>query len=739
MKILKYIFIALLLVNGATYSVYAQSLVKGSVSEFDSDNRKMPLVGASIQWAGTTIGTVTDADGKFQISMPLANKHLLVVSFVGFAKDTIEIKHLDTALDIVLLADNQLDEAVITEKLGGLYISMLKPMKTEVITSAGLQKLACCNLSESFENSATVDVSFSDAVSGAKQIKMLGLAGTYSQIITENVPSIRGLLLPFGLNHIPGAWLESIQISKGTSSVLNGYEAITGQINLEIKKPQNSSPLFVNLYANQEGRTEANVISALQINEKLSTSVLGHFNFRNSLYDENHDGFIDSPRGKLLTFMNRWNYATEKTHNQLIVSYLNEERNGGQTSYFENNDNTQFYGIGIRNKNLTASLKSGLMLNQKGSSIALITSATNYAQESFFGKNNYIANQKSAFASVLFTSNLWNFNHKIATGVSWQYDSYSESFKTLQINRIENIQGAYMEYTWNQNDKITLIAGARADYNSEFGFLFTPRAHLRYAIAHNSVVRASVGKGYHSANILAENTGIMASSRRIYIDSPLEMESAWNYGANFSQKFTFGKEGNGTLTFDYYRTWFENQVITDLDKNAQEVHFYNLNGKSYSNSLQAEMILKPLKHIEITTAFRFNDVQTTINGELRQKPLTPRFKGLFTGSYSTKYEIWRLDLTLQYIGESRLPDTFGNPAEFRLAAQSPDYMILHAQITKKFKRFDVYFGGENLTGFMQKHAVVDPQNPFSEYFDTSIVWAPLTGRMLYAGLRFDIK
>lgn len=239
--------------------------VMGTVAEVEN-GEDIPVIGATVVFLGTTVGTRTDETGMFHLDKPDKSADQLVISYVGYKNDTIPA--VGTDIKVVLQKSIELQGVEITAKDNGSYISQLKPLKTEVLTTNELRKNACCNLSESFESNPTVDVAFSDAVTGAKQIQLLGLSGVYVQTLTDVLPSLRGLATTYGLTYIPGSWIESIQMNKGTGSVANGYESITGQINVELKKPEISDKLFVNLYTNSEQRGEANVLWSHRLNSK---------------------------------------------------------------------------------------------------------------------------------------------------------------------------------------------------------------------------------------------------------------------------------------------------------------------------------------------------------------------------------------------------------------------------------------------------------------------------------------
>jgi outer membrane receptor for ferrienterochelin and colicins len=741
-KHINYLILFFLLQSTHAFTHAQSGTIRGIVYELDEKQKKVPVPFANVYWLHTTAGVITDDDGHY--TLPLhENSKQIVVSHVSYQPDTILVPGGKKNLDILLNPARSLAEVEVTQRVGGSYISAIQPIKTEVITTAGLQRLACCNLSESFENSATIDVGYSDAVTGAKHISMLGLAGKYSQLLAENVPTTRGLASTYGLSYIPGTWMEAIQISKGTSSVINGYESTTGQINIEFLKPETSDPLFLNLYQNDKLRSEINLASAKSLNENWHTMIMAHGSLDNHKIDENDDGFLDSPLSRQINLYNRWKYdKPDVMESQIGFKFLDEQRRSGQYFYpFSlNGEPDEPYRTGIDTRSMNAYTKTGFMIPGKpGQSLGNIVSVNHHDQKSFYGRNRYDGRQNTLYANIIFQSYFGNTNHTYNTGVSYLLDDYREVYNDSLFTRMESVPGVFFQYTYNYLDQFNLILGGRTDYHNLHGMLITPRMHFRYVMNDYFTLRGSAGKGYRSANVFAENSGLLASSRTIIPGNNLRMEEAWNYGLNFTSKFHYGIQREITWSVDFYRTDFVNQVVVDLDQDAGFAYFYNLEGESYSNSFQTDLIVKPLTGLELTGAFRVNDVRVTQDQGLVEKPLVSKYKGLFTLSYATKFDIWQFDITNQFNGPSRIPFTGNNPVDYQRGDYSPWYYILHAQITRRFKHIDVYLGSENITGYTQDNPIIAADNPFSPHFDASMIWGPLMGRMIYAGIRWKIE
>ncbi|MFO7614852.1 MAG: TonB-dependent receptor [Bacteroidales bacterium] len=716
----------------------AQS-IKGFVYELSASQEKTPLPGANVFWEGTSHGTATDKNGAFSLETVGSINHYLVVSYVGYINDTLHA-HPGESIEVILRNNKTLAEVEVLERAPGAHISRNDPILTQQITMGELKRAACCNLSESFETNASVDVNYSDAITGAKQIKLLGLAGKYSQMQTENIPNLRGLASSYGLSYIPGSWMESIQVSKGTSSVKNGYESVTGQINVEYKKPENQEMLFLNLYVNQIGRVEGNVNSSIRVSPRWNTAVFGHISNQAATFDHNHDGFIDDPMFTQVNLFNRWNYNSEVMEGMFGVKYLNEDRQGGQMEYYNNKEpgSEDFYGTRILTNRLEAFSKTGFFLNRPESSIGWINSYIYHDLDAFFGLNTYDATQHNFYSNLMLQTWIGNTAHTITTGISYNLDNFDETLNDSAFIRTEHTPGIFAEYSWVVPDKFTLLLGLRGDYNSLFGVFLTPRLHLKYNIMPKLVARVSAGRGSRSASVIAENLSLLTTSRYFIFTEKLKMEHAWNYGINLTQYVDIlGRELS--ISAEYYRTGFTSQVIIDKEQNLDQIRVYNLDGPSYANTWQVEMKYELIRRMDVTLAFRYNDVKMTIDEQLQREPLVNKYKGLVTASYATNLRKWQFDVTAQFNGPSRIPSTAMFPEQYRMESESPFYTVLNAQVTRFYKKWEFYLGGENLANYKQNHPIIASEDPFGPHFDASNIWGPISGIKVYLGVRFLLK
>ena len=745
MKTNKITLITLLLMAFAT-TAFAQGFIEGTVYEQNENGEKTPLPGVNVYWKIVNEGVVTDAHGHYKI--PLHERiGCLVFSCISYENDTIHHMVEPAHYDHIFNSAHILNEVEIKAREKASYINPITPMAVQNITSESLKRAACCTLAGSFENNASVDVNYSDAVTGAKQIQLLGLSGIYTQMMTEIIPNFRGLASTFGLNYVPGTWMNGIQVSKGTSSVRNGYESITGQINVDYKEPlpNKSEKVFFNLYANSMLMTDFNFNGRVKVGKNDGIMLFGHVSHNFMKMDDNGDTFLDDPMTTQYNVFLRYNHPHIGHFGcKLGIKALKETRLGGQMDFDPKHrldEGYNLYGIGINTERYEAFAKGGYHFDRKDTSLGLQQQVTYHKMDSYYGLTDYNANQLSYYANLLFDSYIVNDHHTYSVGASYTYDKYDEHLKDSSFLRVEQVPGVFAEYVFNDDHHWSVIAGFRADYNTYYKkMLYTPRLHIRFKTHDDFAIRVSAGKGYRSPNVLAENSTMLASARRIVFKNTPKMEDAWNYGINLTKSITFGWR-DLILQADFYRTDFVNQIVLDRDADAHQVRIYNLDGKSYSNSAQIEANCEIFKDFDLTLAFRYNDVKMTINDTLREKPFVNRYKGLVTMSYAPG--TWQFDFTTQFNGDSRVPDLSGNAtavAHGQDIRRSPFYVIMNAQVMKKLgKCWEIYIGGENLTNYTQKYPIISAENPMSEDFNASMVWGPLSGVRAYLGVRFSIK
>lgn len=754
---MKYIIYIVLMVP---VLIFSQHNINGMIMEANEKNAHIGLVGANVYWLGTTVGAVTDLDGQF--TLPYQERYKkLIVSYVGFKTDTLTITTPKKMIHHWLQPTDNLDAVTIKSRKQATARSYLQAQNVITVSSDELLKAACCNLSESFETNPSIDVNFADAVSGTRQIKMLGLNSPYILITTENIPSIRGASQAFGLSFIPGTWVESIQITKGAGSVVNGYESIAGQINTELVKPASDDKFFVNLFGNIAGRFEFNTHINKKISNKWSAGLYLHGNMQNQKHDVNTDGFLDMPLYNQINVMNRWHYVDiQKGLVSFInLSVLNDDKQLGELNFNPNTDRlnrgdvlngNQLWGSEIDTRRYEISGKFGYVNPDiPWQSIGVQTAFSNHKQESYFGLNQYNITHNSLYTNAIYNSIISDSRHKIKTGIGYTFDHYDELVNSIDYERTEKSIGAFFEYNFDNLEKLNLTAGLRVDSHNLLGTFVTPRLHARYSPWEKSALRVSFGRGKRSANIFAENQQLFATSRSINILNSggkvygLDPEIAWNYGVSFLQGFNlFGRKAD--MTLDYYKTDFINQVVVDYE-NPLEVNFYNLDGDSFANSFQTELNYNIYESFDLRMAYKFYDVKTQfISGKL-EKPLTPKQRFFVNAAYETKLKAgdvkqWKFDATFNRWSKQRFSSTASNPVPYQLPEFTPSLATLNMQVTRVFSpKFEIYLGGENVTNFRQNNPILGVEDPFGANFDSTFVYGPIFGATYYAGLRFKIK
>ena len=688
-------------------------------------------------------------------------------SVCSFAQVRDQHGHVVDTTAIYNERSDSLEAAVFTSRQAGNFLSKGKEIRTEVISAAGLCKMACCNLAESFENSASVTVGYSDAVTGARQIRLLGLSGVYTQMLDETRPVMRGLAAPFGLSYVPGQWLESIQIAKGASSVINGVECMTGQINMEHRKPTDEKPLFINAALMSDTKMDFNIASSLQMGEKWSTVILGHVSGNAQSHDMNQDGFLDEPNMLQYNLSNRWLYhADNGVQVRFGVRAIQDQRNGGQVQ----EGREAAWKSDIMNRSLNGYVKVGVPLNEDNSqNVAMIADYNYQDMDSYFGATRYLAGQHSGYLNLLY-QNVINDSHRFTLGLNGTYDRYNEDFARnvwgMDVANVGNTDllnaGAYGEYTYNSGEKLSVIAGLRGDWFLGQGFKVSPRVTLKYMPVDEIVIRANGGRGLRYSTPLVDNIGVFSTGKQFVGDfNEHILEDAWTFGGNITYYFPFGASSNTYLSFDFFRTQFDQQMVIDYEFGRNQIHFYALDGRqSYTDNFQLDFSIDPVERFNITATFRYTNALQQMKGSEMpvEKPMTSRFKGVLNLQYATNLNKWIFDFTASLNGSCRVYDFMNELNVDGTMTQEPKdgvervykngrtpvYPMLYAQITRRFKGWDVYIGAENLTNYTQEYVILGTRgedglvNPLAPSFDASCVWGPLMGIKAHIGFRFTL-
>ena len=719
-------------------------LLKGKIfGQLESEKEILP--GAKVVWLGTTIGAITNENGVFELSLEGINDKRLIVSYIGYLHDTLEITD-QTYISITLQPN--------TNTLDGVTVTGSKTIKEEVISQKELTKAACCDLAGCFETQATVQPQTTNVLTNSKELRILGLSGVYNQILFDGMPMIQGLSYTYGISSYPGTLVDNIYVSKGANSVLQGYESISGQINIEPKTPDQTDKLLFNVYMNSflEKHFNLNYATPVGKKKKWSTLVAMHSVQPANKFDRDGDKFLDLPLLRRYMIYNRWKYGNEQQkgfYSHIGLRFLNEQRIGGQTAFKPETEkgSAAVYGQTVNYNQPEFYTKSGYRFNDNNA-IIFIASSFYQKQNSWFGTVKYKAEQVNAYANLQYEF-LWKEKHLLKYGVSFRYQNIDEeiSFSNSSLQRTyagnyvtkQIVPGVFAEnvFHWKQ-DKIVWILGARLDHHQDFGYFFTPRTLLKYSINDKSTIRASVGTGWRQVNLFSENINLLVSSRDIIFQQKINPEQGLNWGINYTYRFV--KENvEGTLLGDFYQTRFSNQFFPDYDSDPTKAYIRNFTGTSISNAFQLELNLKIFKIFEFKTAYNYLDVYRIENDQKNVLPFNPKNRVMAAVSYRPKNGKWYFDVNAHWYDKQRLPNTSSNPKEYQYPPYSKPYTLFNGQVTYKIKQWEIYSGLENIFDFRQLGPITSWQEPFGKYFDTSSVWGPTRGREVYAGLRWRIK
>lgn len=738
---LKYFIIILFLYSGSIFSQSITGYIFG-----DDEGKKLPLDAAVVKWINTTKGTITDEKGRFELALANITDKRLVVSYAGYKTDTIDAADKQS-VEVVMIPNMTTSTINVEDDKKSTYFGNYTA-KTEVISSQELVKEACCDLAGCFGRNSSVEVAVTDIITDAKELKILGLEGAYTQLLVDNMPLMSGLNTKYGISSIPGTQIDKITVSKGSNSVMQGYESISGIMNVILKDYNNSDRLMFNGFVNSMLEKQFNLNFGNRINDKWSNILILHTVQKSNVMDDNSDGFLDNPLTTRYVIYNKWNLADKKNQTEFNIAgrYWNEKREGGQKndpSHFINTHGHKLYEQNIKINSAEGYSRFSKQFTETSGMKMYLTSSW-YDQKSVYGITGYDAVQNLFSVMGFYELEIFTKSY-LKTGLSYRYQKIDETVKfndttskTYAGNYIkkESIPGFFAENSISfLEDKASIMTGIRLDNHNENGLVVTPRALFRYQPVKTVVLRASVGTGYRTINLLSEYSNLLASSRNIVINGKLDPEKTLNYGADVLLYFG-GENYSGSFNVDYYRTEFSNKIIPDYDSDPREVIFSNLNGKAFSNVMQAELSLTLLRNIDLKLAYKFIDLKYEKSGVMYEQPFTSRHRVLATFSYMPQSKSWSASAGLNWFGAQRLPSTASNPVQYQRPTESKPYTIINAQLNKNFKYFEIYAGVENLLNFKQDNPIISADDPFGPNFDTSFIYGPTKGREFYAGFRF---
>lgn len=722
--------VILLLTLFWSFSLTAQ--VQGKILKFQD---KKPIKQAKVRLASNQSFVIVDETGRFEIVLTKQFPDTLFFSAKGYISDTLIVTKEDRfiGLEVLLFHESEIDEVVISVKRDTKTIARLKPIMVETLGEGELKKAACCNLSESFETNATVDVNMTDAISGAKKIQLLGLDGVYTQLQMENIPFLTGVEGSFGTNTIPGTWVESIQITKGTGTVVNGYESMAGLINVEFRKPSTMPKLALNTYINQFGRAEINVHGAQKINKKWSTGSFAHASTFQHEIDHNGDNFRDLPLSKTLSFLNRWEYNGDKFESRFGVNAYFDQREGGQLSRISNH-----YLANSTNKHIDVFAKTGFLFpNKPYQSIGIVYQLKYHDLLGQFGDRNFSGNEKRAYLNAIYDGIFGNTTHKYKTGISIVGQNLHQSVATIHLDREVYTPGVFFEYTYT-GVRLSAVLGARADFQTKYGNQFSPRLHLKYIVDEKTDLRITSGKAFRLANPIVDNTSLLATSKQWVLPVATQQEVVWNSGVSLVRSMRWWNR-LASLSADFYHARFQNQLIIDREKSMDTFYFSFQKNNTFSNAFQLELSCQPINLLTVRVAYKWLEVKALYNNKLQQQVMIPPHRILVNIAYATRNKKWEFDATLSVFSKVRLHDVMLPTGEVLHHQYGTIFPMLLSQVTYHFKKLDTYIGGENLANYRQTNPIISANDPSNLQFDATRIYAPIVGRIIYFGLRYELK
>ncbi|MBI5404001.1 MAG: carboxypeptidase-like regulatory domain-containing protein [Ignavibacteriae bacterium] len=733
---------------GSLHSQVNQNEVKGVVYGL-TGNIKEPLEGAVIKWIGTRKGTLTEKDGKFSIEADKISDRRFVVIFVGYKTDTVEVGDKNF-IEISILNNASTKTIVVEGQVNSSFIDDHDHSKTEVITSAELKKDACCDLSGCFGKNASVDVTVTDILTNTKELKVLGLEGSYTQILVDNMPIMTGLVTKYGVTSIPGTLIDRINISKGSNSVIQGYESISGIMNVMLKDYSTSEKVLMNGFLNSALESQLNLNTSAKL-KKWNTLFAFQTVQESRKVDDNGDGFLDAPLTRRYMFYNKWKYGSpeDSTNTNAVIGlrYLDERRIGGQKNFDYNSNlgSSTVYGQTVNLHNGDAYARINQLLGNQ-SQIKVYLNGGFFNQTSYYGATLYEGKQRNFNINALYEFPV--FEHStLRFGSSYKYENINEDVKFLSAStktyagnyeKNESVPGVYTEGSFELEQlKLSFIGGVRVDFHNEHGTIPTERFLVKYQISDKTIARASFGTGFRTVNPYSEYPSFLGSGKDIRGIRNIQPERTINYGIDLLQYFVIGGL-SGNVNVDFYKTVFSNKVIAECDAMPYMYMFTNFSDAG-SNVFQVESSVNFLQQLDFKLAYKFIDLYYYKNGARLEQPFNSKHRVLMGITYTYPGNSWILNYYLQWFGKQSIPSTAKYPVQYQVPSESDAYAMMNIQFTKNFRLFEFYTGIENLLNYTQPNPIISADNPFDKNFETGYVWGPTRGREIYFGIRYMIK
>lgn len=739
----------------------------GSISGQITDEEG-PLPFANVVLLGTPYGTVAQEDGQFLIGNVPAGSYKLRVSNIGYLAHNqfIEIGGEESmVLSVSLDVDptSSVEEVVITGTLKEVN-RRESPVPVEVFNPTFFKKNPTPNIFEALQNVNGVRPQLNCNVCNTGDIHINGLEGPYTMILLDGMPIVSGLSTVYGLSGIPNSLIERVEIVKGPASSLYGSEAVGGLINIITKKPESAPIVSVDIFGTNW--QEYNADLGVKTNVGNLGTVLTGINayLYDTPIDNNGDNFTDVTLQKRLSLFQKWSFA-RKDHKVFTLAgrYFYEDRWGGEMNWtpeFRGGD--QIYGESIYTKRWEVIGTYQLPIEEK---MMLSFSYNSHDQNSVYGDLSYLGLQNIGFGQLTWDKTLRN--HDLLAGAAVRYTSYDDNTTATEtlspmgmINtpEISLLPGVFLQDEITVSEAHKVLLGARYDYNSRHGSIFTPRVAYKWKINDQQIFRLNAGTGFRAVTLFTEDHAALTGAREVLITEALRPEQSYNVNLNFLQK-TFTKSGH-FIGFDVtaFYTWFTNQIIPDYDTDPNLIIYDNLEEYSIASGISANLDIALANGLKIMLGGTIMDNYFVEGGEKIQPVLNERFNGTWSVSYTIPRTKISLDYTGNLYGPMRLPllGELDPRDEF-----SPWWSLQNIQVTysSRNRNWDVYGGVKNLLNFTPPansiarpmdpfdrdvvfgtdgQVLPSPGNPFALTFDPSYVYAPNQGIRVFLGVRVRI-
>lgn len=714
------------------------------------DTEGKTISGATVSIDGTKLSTSTDSTGRFTLEST-TSRPTLSIRAIGFQQlsERLDLRNKQDHTFTLLTADQSIDEVVVSGTLRAVS-KLESPIPVEVYSSQFFRSNPTPTIFESLQTINGVRPQVNCSVCNTGDIHINGLEGPYTMVLIDGMPIVSGLSTVYGLNGIPQALIERVEIVKGPASTLYGSEAVGGLINIITKNPTNAPRLSIEAFGTNWREYSVDAGGKFNVGGAQSLLGINYFNYANPI-DKNGDNFTDVTLQDRFSLFNKWNFARadNKTFS-LAGRYVYEDRWGGEMNWNRSyRGGDEVYGESIYTSRWEL---MGIYDLPGRENFSLSVSANGHNQNSVYGDTRYLADQKIMFGQLTWHKTIKN--HDILSGLAYRYTYYDDNTPATDNVSKTHLPGIFVQDEITLHPQHKLLAGLRYDYNSLHGNILSPRLNYKWNSADKThVLRVGIGNGYRVANIFTEDHAALTGARDVVFVGDLKPETSWNTNINYVKKF-YGLNGSifGIDASAFY-SYFDNKIIPDYDSDISKIIYANLDGHAVSKGFSLNLDWAHPSGFKAMLGTTIMDVYSEENGQREWQMLTERFMG----TWNIGYNLRRLGVTIDYtgniIGPMRLPvltsENPGDPVDPR-PDKSKAWSIQNIQVTKHFnKGFEVFGGVKNLLNWTPTKGIPflisRTQDPFEKIddpsllpFDPSYVYGPNQGIRGFLGVRYNI-